>query len=318
MAVIAVVVALLLPAIQAAREAARRSQCTNNLKQLCLASQNYHETVGCFPQGVQFSFSFSTASHFVALLPYMESTPLFDAVNFEWNIWSTANTTVHGVALGALSCPSDYLASNAENFPANLAFAPGYSFLYYGVFPQHYTSYAGNAGTWYLHARDASVLACSNGMFFRSSCVRIADVTDGASNTICHGEHAVSILTDIVERINGPNWAGSWYGSTTTASLYPINPTRRINDVSADGLTTAYVGAMSSMHPGGVNVGMVDGSVRFLKETVDSWCNDPVTGIPLGWTRGTDGQYHPGPGARMGVFQFLTTRRGNEIIPGSW
>src|ERR1700719_1477440 len=83
-AIIAVLIALLLPAVQAAREAARRMQCANNLKQIALASSNYHNAYGCYPQGVQFTFSFSTSGHHVALLPYLEQMPLSNAMNFNW------------------------------------------------------------------------------------------------------------------------------------------------------------------------------------------------------------------------------------------
>ena len=140
-------------------------------------------------------------------------------------------------------------------------------------------------------------------------------MTDGTSHTIGFGEHAVTILNDNEERIiEGPNWAGSWYGSTVFTSLYPINPQRRIDDVSVEGVCRAYVGAASSMHPGGANFAMLDGSVRFLPDTINSWSNDPATGMPLGWTRTADGFYRPGPGARFGVYQALTTRDKGETI----
>ena len=242
-AIIAVLIGLLLPAVQAARESARRMQCANNLKQIALASSNYHDAYGCFPQGVQFTFAFSTSGHHVALLPYLEQIPLFNAVNFDWIVpWSDANTTFAGpVRPSVYVCPSDTLGTQVDilrRWPCT--FDPGYPFFSYTNFPQAYTSYAGNAGTWFRHSRySQAILDQSNGLFFRNegspgagisgstiwTAVRIADITDGTSNTIAHGEHAVGLLTDDVDRIvNGPVWACGWYGDTLFTSFYPLNP----------------------------------------------------------------------------------------------
>ena len=87
-AIIVVLISLLLPAVQNAREAARRAQCSNNLKQLALAAANYHNIYGSYPIGVQFTFGWNTASHWVAMLPQLEQKPLFDSMNFDWNLYS--------------------------------------------------------------------------------------------------------------------------------------------------------------------------------------------------------------------------------------
>ena len=168
-AIIAVLIALLLPAVQAAREAARRAQCVNNLKQIGLANANYIDAFGKMAAGVQFSFGYSTASHQVSLLPYLEQAPLFNATNFDWNIWSDANTTVMGVVISSYICPSDPLAARAEIFQTSAAFDPGYFFLFYGDLPQAYSSYAGNAGTWFQHSRNATRVAQCNGLFYRET-----------------------------------------------------------------------------------------------------------------------------------------------------
>ncbi len=314
-AIIAVLIALLLPAVQAAREAARKAQCANNLKQIGMATANYVDVCGAFPQGVQFTFNYSTASQHVALLPYLEQTPLFNAVNFNWNIWSKENTTVQGVQISAYLCPSDWLASQIDVYQGAILNDPGYDFLYYGPFNTAYTSYAGNAGTWFQHSRDPVRVAQSNGLFFRWSAVKLANITDGTSNTVAYAEHAVSLLTDDTERITeGPGWAASWYGSTVFTSFYPINPQRKVQDQYGDGLIRSYVGAASSMHPGGANVAMADGSVKFIKETIDCWAMDAATATPLGVTRDAHGLFQLAPGTRYHVWQAITTRAGGEVV----
>ena len=317
--VIGVLIALLLPAVQQAREAGRRSQCANNLKQIALAASNYHETFGSYPQGVQFTFNYSSASQQVALLPFLEHAPLFNAANFDWVVpWSDANSTILGaVRPSVYLCPSDPMANTVDPFPGDQFFDPGFFFFSYTVFSQAYTSYAGNAGTWFQHSRNPARLAQSNGLYFRWSAVRIADITDGTSNTIGYAEHATGLLTDTTERIiEGPGWAGSWYGSTIFTSFYPLNPQRKVNDEYGDGLVRAYVGAASSFHPGGANAAMADGSVRFLKDSIDSWPMDPQTATPLGVTRDANGLFQLGRGTRFHVYQALTTRGGNEVLDG--
>jgi prepilin-type N-terminal cleavage/methylation domain-containing protein/prepilin-type processing-associated H-X9-DG protein len=317
-AVVGVLTALLLPAVQAAREAARRANCAANLKQIALATSNYADVWGALPPGVQFTFHYSTASQHVAILPFVEQTALFDAVNFDWVVWSAANTTVFGAKLGVFRCPSDSMAWRTETYRGDLWFEPGHDFFYYGPFDVAYTNYAGNAGTWFHHSGDASRLAQCNGLFYRGSATRLADITDGMSNTIFYGEHAVSILTDDTERIvEGPLWAGGWYGSSIFTSFFPINPQNKVNDEYGDGLCRAYVGAISSMHPDGANLAFVDCSVRFISDTIDTWPVDPETAKPQGITRDNSGLFQLAPETWFHVWQVLTTRAGNEVVSAS-
>ena len=137
-AIIAVLIGLLLPAVQQAREAARRMQCTNNLKQIALAANNYHDAYDCYPQGVQFTFDFSTSGHHVALLPYLEQAPLFNAMNFNWIVpWSDANTTFAGpVRPSVYVCPSDTMGTQVDTFDEALYFLdPGYFLFLLHHFP---------------------------------------------------------------------------------------------------------------------------------------------------------------------------------------
>ncbi len=225
-------------------------------------------------------------------------------MNFDWIVpWSAANTTFAGpVRPSVYVCPSDTLGTQVDIFPEALYFDPGFSFFSYTQFPQAYTSYAGNAGTWFRHSRtpghpgpeqwpvlpqQGSPGAGISGSTIWTA-VRIADITDGTSNTIAHGEHAVGLLTNDIDRIvNGPTWACGWYGDTLFTSFYPLNPQNKVQNVYGDGLTEAYIGAASSFHPGGANFAMADGSVRFIKDTIDSWPMDAQTATPLGVHRRT-------------------------------
>jgi prepilin-type processing-associated H-X9-DG protein len=313
-----VLITLLLPAVQAAREAARKSTCALNLRQIAWATANYADVWGALPAGVQFTFDYSTASQHVAILPFLEQSPLFDAVNFDWVIWSPANTTVMGASLEVYQCPSDPMAAVNDVYRGDLFFEPGHEFFCYKPFDVAYTSYAGNAGTWFHHSRDPSRLAQCNGLFYRGSATRLAAITDGMSNTIFYAEHAVSLLIDDTERIvEGPQWAGGWYGSTIFTSFFPINPQSRVEDEYGDGLCRAYIGAVSSMHPGGANAAFVDGSVKFLKETIDSWEVDANTATPRGLTRDNSGLFQLAPDTQFHVWQALTTRAGGEVVSAS-
>jgi prepilin-type processing-associated H-X9-DG protein len=222
------------------------------------------------------------------------------------------------------------MATQVDGFDEALYFPPGYAFFTYGTFNQTYTSYAGNAGTWFRHSRSQAILDQSNGLYFRNegspgagisgstiwTAVRIADITDGTSNTLAHGEHAVGLLTDQDRVVNGPVWSCGWYGDTLFTSFYPLNPQRKVQNVYGDGLTEAYIGAASSFHPGGANFAMADGSVRFINDGINSWTMDNSSATPLGVIQDSNGLFQLTGGTQFGVYQKLTTRKSGEVIAG--
>jgi len=337
-AIIAVLISLLLPAVQSAREAARRAQCTNNLKQLGLAAHNYMDVNGVLPMGswamrppgdpgnTSCTGGRHEVSVFVAMLPFYEQAQVFNAYNSNVHYAgndpaSASNLTLSATGIGALWCPSDPAITGAQ-----------YD-LYYWVlsdgrpFNMRYTSYKGNAGTYPTPGRyDCPYYpdsACpftqmqgqANGVFNYYSKASIASITDGTSNTLLFGESAWGKLG--AGRDGGQQewqwWTSGNYGDTLFLSMFPSNPQKRVGDFgSLSGInTTVFILATSSLHPGGCNFAMCDGSVRFIKDTVSVAPFDPSTGLPTGLTF-TGCNYNMA--TPWGIYQQLSTRSGGEVV----
>jgi prepilin-type N-terminal cleavage/methylation domain-containing protein/prepilin-type processing-associated H-X9-DG protein len=321
-AIIAVLIALLLPAVQAAREAARRAQCTNNLKQLALAVHNYESSNGCFPMGLLDQVTcVSPASglwtDFGPMLPltqYTEQTALFNAMNFACNVYDWQNTTINVVGLSTLWCPSDPGVADPQQ--------QGYVFLSFVNLPMRYSSYAGCAGTWFSTQFGVTGPGNQNGIFYAYSVTKIASITDGTSNTVMFGEHT----RNIESAANGDNiswhwWTSGNYGDTICNAFWPINPQKKVPYSCSDTTTGSNtIGAVSSMHPGGANVAFCDGSVRFLKETIDTWQNTqtgsncPPPGVTYAASGDASTFWTIAQGAKVGVWQKLATRNGGDIV----
>jgi prepilin-type processing-associated H-X9-DG protein len=356
-AIIAVLIALLLPAVQAAREAARRAQCTNNLKQLALAANNYHDINGVFPGG-SYSGSFTLGNNppgvwstypenfscFVRMLPYFEQSAMYNAANFNLTSSAAGNITISGVRNASLVCPSD-TKNDTIPFPSSRASAsnviPGWSFnedpnIFPGfapAFTQAFTSYGGNAGTFtfgYTNLMPPSGLAYFNGVIYNESSVGVNSVTDGTSNTFLFGEHSKGqlYLLDPTYAVSDNSWnSGRWY-DTLFATLYPLNlgygNNTAIKNSGYYDPTTA-----GSLHPGGANFAFCDGSVRFIKNTINSWSfargnadqygdsmpdGTVFTTIPLVAPYTKSGTVLDQTNAVLGVYQKLSTRNGAEVL----
>src|SRR3954466_3819445 len=181
-AIIGVLVALLLPAVQRAREAARRVSCTNNLKQVGIALHQYHDSRGCLPMGyvwqtdyVRGGFGWGSM-----ILPGVEQTPLFNAANFSLPLWNGANTTVATSAIGFYLCPSD------ETSPGR--------FLERDNFRYAKSSYVASFGPGSMDDNPDD----RRGLFSRNSSTRFADVTDGLSQTLAASERHNGVYAVVI------------------------------------------------------------------------------------------------------------------------
>mgnify|MGYP002528120846 CR=1 FL=1 len=301
-AVIGILVALLLPAVQAAREAARRMSCSNNMKQIGLAIHNYHDSFKTFPpDGIWFSGPQSTAKndprHFTwiaLILPFVEQQPLHDSINFKLPGYAQTaadGTLLRSVEISSFHCPSDLLISPQE--------AWGFST----------TSYAGNAG-WDRHRRSYNDQRRA-GPFTLMDPVKLSDFIDGTSNTILVGEVTKAGMCCRPQPIASSRWQGgsgqvrsqrrskvarallvapaSWNSShawVLEAGLGPIKdaqgnvgqiwrPWARqpyiLSPVYYDhySMNVNWPGA-ASMHPGGANFCISDASVRFIPQTIST------------------------------------------------
>ena len=345
-AIIAVLIALLLPAVQAAREAARRAQCTNNLKQLALAMANYESANSSYVMGFNFQHYPSDGNYYDGigplpqLAPFIEQSNIFSSYNTSLGPFCDQNFTVCGVGISSLWCPSDGSVNGYR-----YTFQVGYiTPLGNGAMPMTYSNYATSMGYWtgFIPGSNVSArLAQFNGVTYAvgyppdyptpslagqgAPVTRISSITDGTSNTIMFGERAHGLFSKTDGGTNTDNssfngwnwWTSGNYGDTEFTEFYPINPQKKINLAAFPTGTYDQAGpfplAASSFHPGGANFAFCDGSVRFLKESIDSWTINPAAGgLPQGVTYQPP-FYYPSPGA-VRVYQALSTINGGEVI----
>jgi len=302
-AIIAILVALLLPAVQSAREAARKMTCSNNLKQLGLALHNYHAAMGCFAGlGSATNLSFSIQAR---LLPYVEQTNLQDLIDFTQPLYlgSSPNQTLNPVQAAAartrlalFRCPSDAGEDMYEERRGEVLAGGNYVFC-------------GGSGT----GTNYDLRYPTDGLFFYGSARGFRDMSDGSSNTIVMSESLLGFRAEVTspptvphgnDRLIGflgaapnsgrPGLSGIfnpdlavlasgcsiWYGnrcfgwivgkpSATTFTTY-LRPNDPVPDMNSMGIGFY---AARAFHPGGVNAAMGDGSVRFISDEIhlDTW-----------------------------------------------
>jgi prepilin-type N-terminal cleavage/methylation domain-containing protein/prepilin-type processing-associated H-X9-DG protein len=290
-AIIGIVIALLLPAVQAAREAARRMQCSSNLRQIGVALHNYHDAFHCFPAGsavdlVKQMGDCRGTGMLVVVLPYLEETYIEEAYqpyfgsDYRWCSFASSQPDVAKLGIPAYKCPSVARWTAFENRKD-----------YFGCT-------GGGTPKPYFHWRGRSFV---DGVFHTNSYTKIGDISDGTSSTMAMGEsvhpHPFGIGPGYGKMTEGGPTA--WYfggnivvglelskgnnnGREVLHTYYPLNskhiPMRDNfeNDVP-----------FGSDHPGGAQFAFCDGHVMFLSNTID-----------------------------IAVYRALSTRAGGETIPG--
>jgi prepilin-type N-terminal cleavage/methylation domain-containing protein/prepilin-type processing-associated H-X9-DG protein len=281
-AIIAILIGLLLPAVQKVREAASRMKCQNNLKQIGLGLHNYHDARGQLPTGWDFATSWGALAH---VLPYIEQDNVHRMIDFAQPINEPVNVPSQQVTISTFLCPSD-----KQNPMPSLGAA---------------TNYHGNNGNWvvFVRARGLNENAPQpNGVFFTESRgITIQGITDGSSNTAFYSERVLGdgnmgLVSPLEDTFNGPNGAPGQPDSADLAytwcqSVDITNPANQFpifmgapwghgqhcyqHIIPPNGRSCGWLPSLraamtaSSRHTGGVNVVFGDGSVRFIRDSID-------------------------------------------------
>ena len=314
--IIGILIALLLPAVQAAREAARGMQCSNKLRQLGVAMHNYSAAHGVFPPGaistkVQAnnvlptgSVSDQACAWSVLILPFLEETPRYHQFNFRGSFMARVsdganNQSLQLVPLAAYQCPSDPNSTAVEPNSNYFACSGGG----YAIMPSSPSS--DPLVPAFASSNDPSRVFFNNGIFYLNSAIGTAQIPDGTSNVFLVGE---TRFCNLYTGANAPSyhkagdqwlWAstfelnnGGWYftGSMAAAVVQINTPALSVFDPSQECDFTSPALTFGSFHPGGCHVMMGDASVHFANENMDLLTfqelgarndGEPLGGAPL-------------------------------------
>lgn len=287
-AIIGILVALLLPAVQAAREAARRTSCYNNLKQVGLALQAYHDSVRQFPSGYIVSPTTNALmgppdptsgdtgpgwGFLMMSLPFMEQGPLHQSINVNLPCWSPANAIAVKTEVSGLLCPA--AINNSPTY--NVVDAGGNTLAVFAR--SNYAGMAGRPGPWgdyYDPSLDLSGIA--DGVLYRNSRTRIADITDGTSQTMLVAEktpfHSDSTWVGVVPGgVSCPTALFAGVDCDPAASQVNVHtgpsPDETPPIIKPPNQPLANTDEVWSNHPVGANVLFCDGSVKFVSQMIN-------------------------------------------------
>lgn len=317
-AIIAVLIGLLLPAVQKVREAAARAKCTNNMKQLSLGLHAYHDAMGQLPAGYGFNKQSNGASWRKAwswsarILPYIEQQALyavlgvgqreFDAAlpGNNSSTWPAAEVAAMRTPLSVFRCPSD-ISPNPINTSTDFCHSGGpdstkpASSNYIGVYAYQYSN-------WYAPSDPAEV----HGAFTIQNGTPLLGIIDGTSNTFMLGER------------DSTHGAGYWVGVGNVNSEDAWSSPKAVGRVFLHKLNTPvtgrYYSAFSSYHQGGANFAFADGSVHFIRDSIDFNNGMTTSGSASYW--GTP--YSDLNKATLGVYQRLGCRDDGQPISGEY
>ncbi|MEN6406716.1 MAG: DUF1559 domain-containing protein [Thermoguttaceae bacterium] len=285
MTIIGVLVALLLPAVQAARESGRRIQCGNQVKQLSLALHQYVQARGVFPPGCIVTLGTAPGwtpwqeakdttgqaglhgtSWLLQVLPFVEQQSLFERWNFKKNVMGNAEIAKSDVP--AFYCPSRRTGIRLED----RLHLPNYGWPGGG---NDYGGCIGSGNGWTnnsyryfttpedTHPEEHWLLPTRKGIFLPNTSARFFDIRDGTSNTLMIGE-----LQRLVSPPSGVSSVDSW-AAGGVATLFTANDDEKSSFYQTGGMNNKFFESPGSEHPGGAQFGMADGSIHFLGESVD-------------------------------------------------
>jgi len=278
-AIIAILIGLLLPAVQNVRDAAARMKCANNMKQMALALHNFHDVNGHFPAGVLYTNPYYYWSWMAQMMPYYEQDNLYRqadawARSGGWNFWpwgdfwdnpQTPANPALGVILPTLKCPAD--SRQDQTISGTQA----------GIYPSSRVAFTGYLAVGGISADFSNYTNTSQiGICYWKSATRMTDITDGTSNTLMVGERPPSNDLFYGWWFAGAGWDGSGVGDVILGA-------REYNYASSLGCPSSKVGFQPgnvavacdqvhfwSLHTGGGNFAMGDGSVRFYTYSANS------------------------------------------------